>query len=109
MNFFKALERVKRLIKSFDIEIPEGSFFVRLYHGANQRSNGAWSWEVNGPNGITIVASQWSVGELERIVRTEILHGVRVKLSVYYGRMESTAELMPQKCEEPDDAGSSLP
>jgi len=57
-------------LRGLGLAIPEGSTLGRTYAGSNQRTAGAWSWYLLGPDtapGIvngTGLGSQWSVAAL---------------------------------------------
>lgn len=56
-DFSKALRRARELVEPLGIQVPEGSTFLRVYAGHWERSCGAWSWFVKGPDGRELFGS----------------------------------------------------
>lgn len=59
-------EKLKcRLIKEFNLDIPEKELPKRLFHGYHQRAIGAWSWSIGGNvNWIECYGSSWNMSEI---------------------------------------------
>jgi hypothetical protein len=53
-------ERLMARIRQAGIEVPEGSSCVRNRVTTWQRNEGAWSWRVDGPDGIPSGVGSWN-------------------------------------------------
>ena len=61
-----AATKVRALLVAAGVkDIPETLIFRRTYAGANQRSEGAWSWYCTDADGLEYCGSQWPLGKLK--------------------------------------------
>ncbi len=74
MKFPHTANRVRKIMARAGLYSPEVVEYRRLYHGAEQRSAGAWSWSAWDPEGrIELCGSQFPLSALEKCNRVSVL------------------------------------